>query len=144
MITLSIPTPPPSPIQRVSVVKLVPPLVLAAQYCGIVRRREGESSVCAVIHPYRTAHLYAAAFAVLFPLLLTEVWPEQEQQISEVTWADIAYISPKDAPLQLLVRTARIENVAAEIMWEDRDLTYLRTWEFRVQPVIELLNLIGA
>jgi hypothetical protein len=88
--------------------------------------------------------LYAAAFAVLFPLLLTEVWPEQEQQISEVTWADIAYISPKDAPLQLLVRTARIENVAAEIMWEDRDLTYLRTWEFRVQPVIELLNLIGA
>jgi hypothetical protein len=142
MITLSIPTPPPTPIQRVKVIRIAPPLFPAEQYCGIVRAQEGESFVCAVIHPYRTAHMYASAFPALLPLLREDVWPAR--QMSEVTWADIAYTNPDSSRPQLLVRTTRIESATAEIRWQDRDHTYARTWESRVQPVIDLLNLIRA
>ena len=62
MITLlNIPAPPAKQLQRVILVELVAPLVATERYFGVVRRREGESPFCAVVHPYRTAHLYAAA-----------------------------------------------------------------------------------
>lgn len=143
MITqLNIPTPLPAPIQRINIVKLVPPLVQPAQYCGIVRDREGESFVCAVVHPYRTAHVCAAAFPGLLPLLQAEVWPGR--QMAELAWVDIAYTSPDGSRPQLLARTTRIESATAEIVWHDRDLTYARTWEPRVWPIIDLLDRIRA
>jgi hypothetical protein len=86
--------------------------------------------------------MYASAFPALLPLLREDVWPAR--QMSEVTWADIAYTNPDSSRPQLLVRTTRIESATAEIRWQDRDHTYARTWESRVQPVIDLLNLIRA
>jgi hypothetical protein len=143
MITqLKIPTPLPAPIQRLNLVRLAPPLFPAEQYCGFYRTHEGESLVCGIIHPYRSAHLYAAAFAPLLPLLQAEIWPGK--QISEITWADVAYTSPDGSRPLLLVRTARIENATAEIVWHDRDLNYARTWEPRVRSIIGLLELIKA
>lgn len=139
--TLNLSAAPPAPIQRlnlVRVVRLVPPLVAAEQCCGIIRDREGKSLICAVIHPYRTAHLYAGAFAELLPLLRAEAWPDRT--MSDLTWVDIAYTEPEGSRPQLLVRSARIENATAEIAWQDRDLTYASTWESRVQPVIEVLE----
>lgn len=141
MITqLNIPTPPPTPIQRVKILRLLPPLVQDEQFCGIVRVREGMSFASGVIHPYRTAHLYAPAFPALLPLLHEDVWPSQ--QMSEITWVDIAYLTPADSRPQLLIRSARIESATDKIGWQDRDLTYARTWESRVQPVIDLLERI--
>jgi hypothetical protein len=140
MIALNIPTPTPTPIQRLNLVRLAPPLVPAAQYCGIVRAREGESLVCAIVHPYRTAHLYASAFTALFPLLQAEVYPGQ--QMSEITWMDAAYISPDGVCPQFLLRTTHLESATEEIAWQDRDLNYARNWESRVLPIIDLLELI--
>ncbi len=141
MITqLNIPSPLPTPIQRVNLVRVDPPLVSAAQHCGILRTREGEVFFCAVVHPYRTAHLYAAAFPTLLPLLLAEVWPGQ--QMTGITCVDIAYTTPVGSRPQLLVRTTRIESATAEIVWQDRDLTYARSWESRVLPVVDLLDRI--
>lgn len=83
MITqLNIPAPPAKQLQRVILVELVAPLIASERYFGLVRRREGESFFCAVVHPYRTAHLYAAAFPALLPLLLAEVC--HDLQMSEV------------------------------------------------------------
>jgi hypothetical protein len=121
-------------------IELVAPLVAAERYFGVVRRREGESAVCAVVHPYRTAHLYAAAFPALLPLLLAEVCPDL--QISEVTWADIAYTSPDSARPLLIVRTSRLDSALAEVVWHDRDQSYARSWESRVWPIVHLLDRI--
>jgi hypothetical protein len=141
MITqLNIPAPPAKQLQRVILVELVAPLIASERYFGLVRRREGESSFCAVVHPYRTAHLYAAAFPALLPLLLAEVC--HDLQMSEVTWADIAYTRPEGSRPQLLVRTARIESATDKIVWQERDLSYARTWESCVRPVIDLLERI--
>ena len=106
----------------------------------MARRREGESPVCAVVHPYRTAHLYAAAFPALLPLLLAEVC--HDLQMSEVTWADIAYTNPDSARPQLLVRTTRLDSAAVEVVWQDRDQSYARSWETRVWPIMHLLDRI--
>lgn len=143
MITqLNIPAPPAKQLQRVILVELVVPLVAKERYFGVIRRREGESPFCAVVHPYRTAHSYAGAYPELLPLLRTEVCPEL--QISEVTWVDIAYTSPASARPQLLVRTTRVDGATAEVIWEDRDLKYAESWETRVRPVIDLLEHIRA
>jgi hypothetical protein len=139
MITqLNIPAPPARQLQRVILVELVAPLVATERYFGVVRRREGESPFCAVVHPYKTAHLYSAAFPVLLPLLLEEVC--HDLQMSEVTWADIAYTSPDSARPQLLVRTTRLDGAAAEVVWHDRDQSYARSWETRVWPIMHLLD----
>lgn len=143
MITqLNIPAPLRAPIQRINLLKLAPPVVSVEQYCGIVSGREGETFACATVHPYKTAHLYAPAFAALLPLVQTEVWPSR--QLADIIWVDIAYTNPEGSRPQLVVRTARIESAAATIVWQERDLVYARTWESRVQPVIDLLNLIRA
>ncbi len=122
-------------------IELVAPIVATERYFGVVRRREGVSPFCAVVHPYRTAHLYAAAFPVLLPLLLAEVC--HDQTMSEVTWVDIAYTSPDGARPQLLVRTARLDSAEAEVAWRDRDQGYARSWETRVRPIMHLLDLIN-
>jgi hypothetical protein len=141
MITrLNIPAPPARQLQRVNLIELVAPVVAAERYFGVIRRREGESAVCAVVHPYRTAHLYATAFPVLLPLLLAEVCPDL--QMSEATWADIAYTSPDTARPQLLVRTTRLDSAAAEVVWQDRDQSYARSWASRVWPIVHLLDRI--
>jgi hypothetical protein len=141
MITqLNIPAPPARQLERVTLIELVAPIVAAERYFGVVRRREGESTFCAVVHPYRTAHLYAAAFPVLLPLLMAEVC--RDLQMSEVTWADIAYTSPDSARPQLLVRTTRLASAAAEVVWQDRDQKYARSWETRVWPIVHLLDRI--
>jgi hypothetical protein len=140
MITLNIPEPPVRQLQRVTLVELVTPLVATERYFGVVRRREGESAFCAVVHPYKTAHLYASAFPALLPLLLAEVC--HDLQMSEVTWTDIAYTSPDSARPQLLARTTRLDSLAAEIVWQDRDRSYARSWEARVWPVVHLLDRI--
>ena len=141
MITqLNIPAPPARQLERVTLIELVAPIVAAERYFGVVRRREGESTFCAVVHPYRTAHLYAAAFPVLLPLLMAEVC--RDLQMSEVTWADVAYTSPDGARSQLLVRTTRLDNAAAEVVWQDRDQSYARSWETRVWPIVHLLDRI--
>jgi len=141
MITqLNIPAPSPTPIQRINIVKLFPPLFSAEQHCGIVRAREGESLTCAVIHPYRSAHLYAPAFAALLPLLQEEVWPGRP--MSEIIWVDIAYLTPAGSRSQLLVRSTGIESATTEIVWQDRDLSYTRFWEARTTLVIDLLERI--
>jgi hypothetical protein len=137
---LNIPAPPAKQLQPFILVELVAPLVATERYFGLVRRREGESFVCAVIHLYRTAYMYASAFPALLPLLREEVWPAR--QMSEVTWADIAYTSPDSARPQLLVRTARLDNPAAEVAWQDRDQSYARSWETRVWPIMHLLDRI--
>ena len=142
MITqLNIPAPPARQLERVTLIELVASIVAAERYFGVVRRREGESTFCAVVHPYRTAHLYAAAFPVLLPLLIAEVC--RDLQMSEVTWADVAYTSPDGARSQLLVRTTRLDNAAAEVVWQDRDQSYARSWETRVRPIMHLLDLIN-
>lgn len=140
MITqLNLQAPPSRQIQRVTLIEIVAPLVATERYFGVVRRREGEFPCCAVVHPYGTAHLYATAFPALLPLLLAEVCPDL--QMSEVTWVDIAYTSPDSARPQLLVRTARLDNAAAaaEVVWQDRDQAYARSWESRVWPLMRLL-----
>lgn len=141
MITrLNIPSPPPRQLRRVNLIEFVVPLVEDERYFGVIRRREGESAVCAVVHPYRTAHLYAAAFQALLPLLLAEVCPDL--QMSEVTWADIAYTSPESARPQLLVRTTRLDSATNEVIWHDRDQSYARSWASRVWPIVHLLDSI--
>jgi hypothetical protein len=137
---LNIPAPTAKQLERVTLIELVAPLVATERYFGVVRRREGESTFCAVVHPYRTAHLYAAAFPVLLPLLIAEVC--RDLQMSEVTWADVAYTSPDGARSQLLVRTTRLDNAAAEVVWQDRDQSYARSWETRVWPIVHLLDRI--
>lgn len=140
MITrLNLATPPPTTIQRLNLIRLFPPLVREEQYCGIVIRYEVEALACAIVHPYQMAHL-SAAFPKLLPLVQSEYWPKR--LLADIIWQDIAFTSPKGARPQLLVRTTRIESAAAEIRWQDRDHNYARTWESRVQPVIELLNRI--
>jgi hypothetical protein len=141
MITqLNIPAPPARQLQAFILVELVAPLVATERYFGLVRRAEGESFVCAVIHPYSTAYMYASAFPALLPLLREEVLPAR--QMSEVTWADIAYTSPDSARPQLLVRTARLASAAADVVWQDRDQKYARSWETRVWPIMHLLDRI--
>ncbi|MFP5237659.1 MAG: hypothetical protein ACLGSD_17325 [Acidobacteriota bacterium] len=140
--TLRIPSPLPTPIQRLHLLKLMPPVTPQELYCGIVRRREGDSAVCAVVHSYRTAHLYAAAFPALLPLLLAEVC--RDLQMPEVAWADIVYTSPDGARPQLLVRTTRLGSAAAEVVWQDRDQRYARSWESRVWPIVRLLDRIKS
>jgi len=138
MITqLNIPSPPARQLQHVTLIELIAPLIGTERYFGVVRRQEGESVVCAVVHPYRTAHWYEAAFPTLLPLLLADL------QMSEVTWADIAYTSPKGARPQLLVRTTHLDSTAAEVIWQDRDQSYARSWETRVRPIMHLLDLVN-
>jgi hypothetical protein len=142
MIALNIPAPAPTPIQRINIVRLFPPLVPAEQHCCIVRAREEESYLCAIIHPYRTAYLYASAFATLLPLLQAEVWPGR--QMSEITWVDIAYATPGGSKPLLMVRTTTLDSATAEIAWRDRDPKFAHTWESRAWPVIDLLERIKA
>ena len=142
MIALNLPAPPATPIRRVNIVRLFPPLVPADQYCGIVRSREGDSLVCAVVHPYRTAHLYASAFPALLPLLKEDAWPGR--QMSELTWVDIAYTMPDGSRPLLMVRSTILDSATAEIIWQDRDLNYTRSRELRITPVIDLLDRIKA
>jgi len=124
----------------VTLIELVAPLAGTERYFGAVRRREGEFTFCAVVHPYRTAHLYAAAFPALLPLLMAEVC--RDLQVSEVTWADIAYTCPDSGRPQLLVRTTHLHSAAAEVVWNDRDQSYARSWETWVWPIMNLLDRI--
>ena len=141
MITqLNIPAPPVTQLRRVSLIELLAPLLGTEQYFGVDRRREGESPVCAVVHPYTTAHVYAAAFPALLPLLLAEVC--RGLQMSEVTWADIAYTSPAGARPELLVRTTRLASATADIIWQDRDRKYAQSWEGRGRPIMRMLDRI--
>lgn len=140
--TLNIPAPQPSPIQLLGLIRVAPPVLPGTQYCGIIREREREMSVCALIHSYGMAHLYGAAFPALLPLVVAKAWPAR--QISEITWVDVAYMHPDGARPQLMVRTTRVDSPTAEIVWQDRDLSYARSWEARLLPLIELLDLINA
>ena len=135
---LNLQAPPATPIQRLNLIKLVPPIVPAEQYCGIVSGREGEVFACALVHPYKTAHLFAPAFPAMLLMMQTEYWPSR--QLADIIWADIAYACPECSRPQLLVRTTRIESPTAEIVWQERDLTYARSWESRVRPLIDLLE----
>lgn len=140
MIALNIATPAHAPIQRVNLLRLLPPAIAQEQYCGIARAQERETFACVVIHPYRAAHLYTPVFPALFPLLLAEVWPAR--QMAEITWVDITYMRPASSRPQLLVRSTPVESATAEIVWQDRDSTYARRWESRAWPVIDLLERI--
>lgn len=141
MITrLDIPAPPARQLHSVTLIELVGPLIETERYFGVVRRGEGESVFCAVVHSYRTAHLYPAAFPKLLPLLLEEVC--RGLQMSEVTWLDIAYTNPDGARPQLLARTTRLESATTEVVWHDRDQSYARSWETRVWPIVRLLDRI--
>ena len=48
---LNIPAPPARQLERVTLIELVAPIVAAERYFGVVRRREGESTFCAVVTP---------------------------------------------------------------------------------------------
>jgi hypothetical protein len=139
MIALNIPTPP-AKLERVNVLRLFPPLVAEEQYSGILKRQEGNFLACAIVHPYRTAHLYAGAFNALLPQMQRELWPKQK--LAEMVWADIVYTSSKGSRPKLIVRTARIESGDDEIIWHNRDSSYVRTWEWRVEPVVTVLDRI--
>jgi hypothetical protein len=141
LMQLNLSAPPVRQLHHVTLVELIAPLVATEQYFGLVRRREGKSAVCAVVHPYRTAHLYATAFPALLPLLRAEVCPDL--QMPEVTWADIACASTDSTRPQLLVRTMRLDSASAEVVWQERDQSYALTWETRVWPIMHLLGRIN-
>lgn len=140
--TLNIPAPQASPIHLLGLIRVAPPVLPCTQYCGIVKEGQRETCVCALIHSYSAAHIYVGAFPALLPLVFAKAWPGR--QISEINWVDIAYMRPDRARPYLIVRTAKVDSPTAEIVWQDRDLSYARSWESRTRPVIELLDRVNA